>query len=122
MAGRIQQHPLEGHAVGNHTYSHPVRAFVSHREAAEDITRGAKVIGQILGREVTLFRPPMGKITGRDLWWSWRSGLTVVLWNVDPKDYKQETADTVRAWFRQRPLAGGDLVLLHDVWPWLKKP
>ena len=39
---------------------------------------------------------------------------TVVLWNVDPKDYSCEDAEQVQDWFSTRPLQGGDIVLFHD--------
>ena len=51
------------------------------------------------------------------LWGLWRSRQTVVLWNVDPKDYACRSADEVTAWFTSHPLNAGDLVLLHDNQP-----
>jgi peptidoglycan/xylan/chitin deacetylase (PgdA/CDA1 family) len=47
----------------------------------------------------------------------WLAGQTVVLWNVDPKDFSAPSPEALRTWFRARPLRGGDLVLLHDTRP-----
>jgi hypothetical protein len=40
-----------------------------------------------------------------------------VLWNQDPKDYACGSTEALRAWFSDRELAGGDVILLHDVHP-----
>ncbi|HEX4611086.1 MAG TPA: polysaccharide deacetylase family protein [Urbifossiella sp.] len=111
----IRRMAAEGHAVGNHSYSHPPRVTLTRRAAAAEVSEGAAAIGRILGRPPTLYRPPHGKVTAGDLWRLWRTGTTTVLWNADPKDYAKATAAEVRQWFRDRPPAPGDLILLHDV-------
>lgn len=105
---------VEGHSVGHHSYSHPPRRSISARGAAEETARGAEAVAAVLGKPAKLYRPPGGKLTGRDLLRLWRDGFTTVLWNVDPKDYNKHTADEVRLAFTTRPLESGDLVLLHD--------
>ena len=111
----VRRMAAEGHAVGNHSFSHPRRNSITAREMADEITRGAESVGHVLGAQPKLYRPPGGHVTGGDLWRLWRLGLTTVLWNVDPKDSSvQRTATDVQEWFHNRPLAGGDLVLLHD--------
>jgi peptidoglycan-N-acetylglucosamine deacetylase len=113
----VRRIAAEGHAVGSHSYSHPERADINPRQTLEEAVRGVAVLAQILGKSPTLYRPPRGKVTGRDLWLLWRAGLTTVLWNVDPKDYGRADPDELRGWFRDRPLRGADLVLLHDARP-----
>jgi peptidoglycan/xylan/chitin deacetylase (PgdA/CDA1 family) len=106
-----------GHAVGNHSYSHPPRETLTSGAAATEVRLGSEAIARIVGKPPTLFRPPRGQVTARDLWRLWRGGLTTVLWNVDPKDYNKSSAGDVRDWFRGRDLEGGDLVLFHDTHP-----
>jgi peptidoglycan/xylan/chitin deacetylase (PgdA/CDA1 family) len=48
------------------------------------------------------------------LWQLWRAGQTVVLWNVDPKDWACQETDELRAWFQRHVFRGGDIVLMHD--------
>ena len=111
----VRRMAAEGHVVGNHSYSHPRRESLSRHEAAAEVTNGAAAIGRILGKPPTLYRPPRGKVTVGDMWRLWREGTTTVLWNVDPKDCSvRRTTAEVEAWFRDRPLESGDLVLLHD--------
>ena len=47
-------------------------------------------------------------------WSLWRERQTVVLWNVDPKDWACRSPAEMHEWFRRRPLQGGDVVLMHD--------
>jgi peptidoglycan-N-acetylglucosamine deacetylase len=107
----------DGHCVGSHSYSHRPRGLLSAREAANEITRGAEVVGAILGELPKLYRPPEGKLTGRDLLKLWRLGFTTVLWNVDPKDYNKPSAEDVKLELAKRKLESGDLVLFHDTHP-----
>jgi peptidoglycan/xylan/chitin deacetylase (PgdA/CDA1 family) len=120
----VEKHPelvrrmaAEGHAVGNHSYSHPAREALTARAAAAEVAGGADAVARVLGRPPSLYRPPRGKVTAGDLWRLWRAGTTTVLWSTDPKDYAKAAAAEVRAWFRERPPAAGDLILLHDVCP-----
>jgi peptidoglycan-N-acetylglucosamine deacetylase len=107
----------DGHCVGSHSYSHRPRGSLNAREAADEITRGAEVVGAILGDLPKLYRPPAGKLTGRDLLKLWCLGFTTVLWNVDPKDYNKPSAEAVKLELAKRKLESGDLVLLHDTHP-----
>jgi peptidoglycan/xylan/chitin deacetylase (PgdA/CDA1 family) len=47
----------------------------------------------------------------------WRKGLSVVLWNVDPRDFASPNSDVVREWFHRRTLEAGDVILFHDTHP-----
>jgi peptidoglycan/xylan/chitin deacetylase (PgdA/CDA1 family)/glycosyltransferase involved in cell wall biosynthesis len=107
----------EGHAVGNHSFLHADASLLSAREAVREAARTQEVLAGILGQAPALYRPPRGKVGARTLLGLWRAGLTVVLWNVDPRDYACGSAAALRAWFRDRPPRGGDVVLLHDRFP-----
>jgi peptidoglycan/xylan/chitin deacetylase (PgdA/CDA1 family) len=78
------------------------------------VRRTQAVLRDLVGEETTLFRPPHGKLTPLKLAGLWRAGFSIVLWNVDPKDFSRPSADALRDWFRNNPLRGGDVVLLHD--------
>jgi peptidoglycan/xylan/chitin deacetylase (PgdA/CDA1 family) len=125
MIGReAERHPevvlraaAEGHVLGSHSYSHRPRWTLSVREATDEAVRGAGVIGSIIGSEPTLYRPPQGKVTGRDLWGLWGRGQTVVLWNADPKDYARPKSADVLEWFADWKFRGGDVILMHDNHP-----
>jgi peptidoglycan/xylan/chitin deacetylase (PgdA/CDA1 family) len=67
-----------------------------------------------VGVKPTLVRPPNGKLTVAKLWGLLRSEHTIVLWNVDPRDWACRTGSEVLARFERRPLRAGDVLLMHD--------
>jgi peptidoglycan/xylan/chitin deacetylase (PgdA/CDA1 family) len=113
----VERMQAEGHVVGNHSYSHQSRMTLSAQQAADEVRKGSEVLRKILGNTPTLYRPPQGKVTFRDLWWMWGERLSVVFWNADPKDYEKKSKEEVLAWFQHWAFRGGDLVLLHDTHP-----
>jgi peptidoglycan/xylan/chitin deacetylase (PgdA/CDA1 family) len=112
---RVRQ---EGHAIGSHSYSHPDPAKTPLATLAGDYRRGRQVIADILGKDVTLFRPPRGHLTPVTALMVRVQGLRPWLWSVDPEDWRPGAAsDHIEA------VAGGavgaDVVLLHD---WIEQP
>jgi peptidoglycan-N-acetylglucosamine deacetylase len=103
----------EGHAVGNHTYSHLRLARTDAAKMRTDIDRAQKVLEPLCGHRVPLFRPPGGELSVPQLLSLWRLGLTVVLWNVDSRDLQRSRED-LAAWIDGDPFQGGDVVLFHD--------
>ena len=115
--GIVRRMSLEGHCVGSHSFTHSEPKSTSCRRFLYEVRRTAALLRGLLGLEVTLFRPPHGKLTASKLWRLLWERQTVVLWNVDPKDYTRSNSQAVAAWFAAQPLRGGDLVLLHDTVP-----
>jgi peptidoglycan-N-acetylglucosamine deacetylase len=113
----VRRIAAEGHVVANHSHSHGRPDKTSARQLLEEVCRTEEYLASLLSIRPRLFRPPYGKASLAKLWLLWRSGHAVVLWNVDPKDFACHSTAEIRAWFRQRPLRGGDLVLLHDTCP-----
>jgi peptidoglycan/xylan/chitin deacetylase (PgdA/CDA1 family) len=108
----------EGHAIGSHSYSHPHPGQTPLATLARDYRRGRQVIAEILGEDVTLFRPPHGHLRPASAWLVRRQGLEPWLWTVDPEDWRPgASCDRIQA------VAGGasgaDVVLLHD---WVEQP
>src|SRR5574340_1329196 len=50
----------DGHAIGNHTYTHPYLFFMSTRNIAAEIERTQDVVERAIGKAPVLFRPPYG--------------------------------------------------------------
>lgn len=101
-----------GHAVGNHTYSHPVLPVRGRRRIREEIARTQRVIEEATGARPGLFRAPYGLGAPAlapvlaDL------GLRRVHWTVIGNDWKRR-APKIAA----RVLAAacpGAIVCLHD--------
>jgi peptidoglycan-N-acetylglucosamine deacetylase len=105
----------EGHEIGNHSWTHPQLAKLSDDRVTEEITKTQNAIKNASGYTPTLLRPPYGSITSRQKEWIENQfGLSVILWSVDPFDWKRPGASVIQ----QRILAGvspGAIVLSHDI-------
>jgi peptidoglycan/xylan/chitin deacetylase (PgdA/CDA1 family) len=107
----------EGHGIGNHTFTHAEPAETSSRQLIEEMRHTEEVLAAIARPTPRLFRPPKGKLTAAKVWRLWRSKQTIVLWNIDPRDYACGSKGDIEGWFEKHPLKSGDLVLLHDTQP-----
>jgi peptidoglycan/xylan/chitin deacetylase (PgdA/CDA1 family)/glycosyltransferase involved in cell wall biosynthesis len=125
VGSRAESHPdivrrivAEGHALGNHTFTHANPRSLSARAFLDEVHRTNDLLTSLVGRGTRLVRPPHGKAAAGKLWRLWRARQSVVLWNVDPKDFAASSADEVRGYFQARPLHAGDVILMHDTWPY----
>jgi peptidoglycan-N-acetylglucosamine deacetylase len=102
----------EGHAIGNHTYSHPFIYFRSRKKIANEIDQTQEVIWQVVGFHPTLFRPPYGA-----RWFGLmpvlrERGMHLVQWSDAGYDWKLGNAAIVQATLKG--LRPGAVILLHD--------
>jgi len=114
----VRRMAAEGHVVGHHSYCHSDPQRTSARELLDEVERTRRVLAALLGKAPDLFRPPHGKVTVSKLWKLWRAGQTVVLWNVDTKDYACTSAAELKERLEASPLRSGDVVLMHDNRPY----
>src|ERR1700736_4871385 len=56
---------VEGHEIGNHSWTHPQLAKLSDDRVTEEITKTQNAIKSAAGYTPTLLRPPYGSITAR---------------------------------------------------------
>lgn len=111
LAGRILR---GGHALGNHTFTHPTLHRLSPTAIASEVVRCAAVLHRLTGSPGAAFRPSGGpSITAPMVAAATASGYPVVLgYDVDPSDNRDPGADVVSA----RVLAAarpGSVVSLH---------
>lgn len=106
----------EGFEIGNHSYTHPDLTRRTTGEVDHELTQTAAAITKATGHRPVLFRPPYGAHDARIDRAAARNGLSVVLWDVDPLDWKYRDPTTVR----RSVMAGvraGSIVLMHDIRP-----
>jgi peptidoglycan-N-acetylglucosamine deacetylase len=105
----------EGHEVGNHSWTHPQLSKLSDDRVTAEITKTQDAIKDASGFTPTLLRPPYGAITTRQREWiENKFGLNIILWSVDPFDWKRPGASVItqRILTQVRP---GAIVLSHDI-------
>jgi peptidoglycan-N-acetylglucosamine deacetylase len=105
----------EGHEIGNHSWTHPQLSKLSDDRVTAEITKTQDAIKDAGGFTPTLLRPPYGAITPRQREWiENRFGLNIILWSVDPFDWKRPGASVItqRILSQTRP---GAIILSHDI-------
>jgi peptidoglycan-N-acetylglucosamine deacetylase len=108
-----------GHAIGNHTMTHPWLAWQSEARIREELGGCNAALEDVLGARVTLFRPPHGARRPAVFRAAAALGLRVVQWNVIAHDWNADPADRllarIEASIRRNQRRGrGSNILLHD--------
>ena len=113
----MQRMVAEGHEIGNHSYSHPVLTKCSAAKLGEEISKTNEAIQQASGVKPTTMRPPYGAtnsaVTQR---LNNEFGLPVIMWSVDPLDWKIRKASHVSNHILQNAKPGS-IILAHDIHP-----
>jgi glycosyltransferase involved in cell wall biosynthesis len=117
---RAERHPAlvhriveEGHELGNHSFSHPQFERLSWRDAMGEIDRTEAVLAGASRTPPRLWRPPRGKLCLASILGARLRHLTLVMWNVDLKDFSARAPEDIVDRLAARPLRAGDIVLYH---------
>lgn len=106
----VRRISLEGHVIGNHSYSHINLGVLSDEDACMQISRTNQIICDITETSPQYLRSPFGS-THRNL--DCKMDMIEVLWDVDPRDWEiQNTAKIVNRVVNK--VQDGDIILLHD--------
>ncbi len=103
-----------GHEIATHTWSHRQLTALTDDEVRSQLTRSADLIESLLGTRPTLMRPPYGSVNTRVKTVLGAREWPIILWSLDPEDWKDRNADTV---YRRvvNATSPGEIVLLHDI-------
>lgn len=105
----------EGHEIGNHTWSHPNLAKLSDEAVRHELQKTDDAITAAIGKRPTLLRPPYGSITAHQKHWIHDEfGYRIIIWDVDPLDWKRPGPSVVTARILKETKAGS-IVLAHDI-------
>ncbi len=116
--GLVRALAERGHAIGNHTFSHPTMPLCSSAVIRDELRRCREAVeaagpgfSEIDGE--ALMRPPFGRRRPGTLRTMREEGYVPVLWSVTCFDWRpRETAETIAR--RALKAGGGDIILLHD--------
>ncbi len=109
----VQRVAADGHAIGNHTYSHRHPWLMSRRAARAEVSDGATALGDMLGHAPCLYRPPHGRRRACMIDEARRHGEHLVMWHLSAVDWGMlgSAQGIERRLSRVRP---HDVVLMHD--------
>src|SRR4030043_206201 len=103
----------EGHAIGNHSYSHSRLLLVSAAKIKDEILKTNTLLQNLTGTDVRIFRPPHGVRTPLLFPVTSRLGYTVITWSIMTGDWLAPPPDRLVNLVLERT-GPGDIVLFHD--------
>ncbi len=103
----------EGHVIGNHTQSHKILSRESRESVREQIVEGNRALKATTGVTPEWFRPPGGALSPKVLEEAQRENLKLVMWNVDPRDWRRPGVQPMLEDLLSH-IRPGSVVLLHD--------
>jgi cellulose synthase/poly-beta-1,6-N-acetylglucosamine synthase-like glycosyltransferase/spore germination protein YaaH/peptidoglycan/xylan/chitin deacetylase (PgdA/CDA1 family) len=116
----VRREIAEGHAIGNHSYTHPDLSRVSPLRMELELNVTERLLEWITGRQPRLFRPPYHSDEALDeaanaqvIARASTMGYLTLGQDIDPEDFSQHDPAVIA----QRVLAkakDGSVVLLHD--------
>lgn len=109
----VRRMAAEGHQIGIHTYDHVELKGLSREDFDLQVGKTRALITQLVGEGNYWLRPPYGLMDRQADQWC---GGPVILWSVDPEDWKDDDIDRIVAAVVEH-VSDGDIVLLHDLFP-----
>jgi len=109
----IERMDAEGHQIGIHSFCHKWLTDLNAADFAREVDKERELLSAILGRDNFLLRPPYG---GVDNGVEKRANSPIILWSVDPEDWKNQDAQAVAQHIIDHA-GDGDIILLHDIYP-----
>ncbi|MBQ9471260.1 MAG: polysaccharide deacetylase family protein [Bacteroidales bacterium] len=114
LAKNVERYPeifhrivAEGHAVGNHSYSHIKGWFTPTKQYVEDVDYANTYLN------TNLFRPPYGRFTPKQIRLL-RQRYHVVLWSILSMDYSRYIPEHRVAQYVMNHIKPGEIVVFHD--------
>lgn len=103
----------EGHQIGVHTYSHVSVTGLEQEEFRLQVEGTRRLIFSLLGERELWLRPPYGTVDENACLWA---DGPVVLWSVDPEDWKDDNVKRIKEHLVSNT-RDGDIILMHDIYP-----
>jgi peptidoglycan/xylan/chitin deacetylase (PgdA/CDA1 family) len=109
----IQRIQSEGHELENHSFKHDHFDQLTASQAQEDLKQTQAILCDSIGKFPKYFRPPYGDYTPETQAIAASFGLTLLLWDVDTRDWSNRNAEIIvkRVKDLTKP---GSIILLHD--------
>lgn len=104
----------EGHQIANHSWDHANLASLGDASFHAELSKTQNAINGAVGHDVgqLVLRPPGGSYNSNV---KARANCPLILWSVDPKDWKDRNAATVKSRIVSQAKDGG-IILVHDLY------
>ena len=108
----LERELSEGHEIGNHTQTHPLRNITRER-LEEEISACEATIGEWIDCRPRLFRPPGGIISQTMMTLAQDHRYRVILWSIDTRDWSHPSVELITKTVLEE-VGAGDIILMHD--------
>ena len=108
----IRRMAAEGHQIGVHTFDHVEITGLSREDFDLQVGRTRSLLWDILGEGDFWLRPPYGITDAAARQWA---DSPVILWSVDPEDWKDHDVGRIVAGVTEH-VEDGDIILMHDIY------
>ena len=109
----IRRMYAEGHQIANHSYNHPNLNELSNDEIRWQIQHTSDILNDTIGQNFHyIVRPPYGNCNDRV---ASLLNAPAIIWSVDPNDWKDRNAYTVRNRVVSQAHDGA-IILCHDIY------
>jgi peptidoglycan-N-acetylglucosamine deacetylase len=83
----------DGHAIANHSYTHPDLTTLPGGEIESELRRTQQAVLEVTGADVVFARPPYGESNDEVSRQLSTAGLEEVIWTVDSRDWTGVSAE-----------------------------
>ncbi len=91
----LRRTALEGHEIGNHTFSHGPLTYMTEEDMKKDILTAEEKIKNACGADPVFVRPPYGDINDCVKELGRKMGYAFAGWSLDTQDWATKCADSV---------------------------
>lgn len=102
-----------GDAIGNHTWDHSRLTKLATDAIDSQLESTSAALAAADGHRPVCLRPPYGSLDARLAPSAAAHGMSVVLWTVDPQDWRMPGVDAIVSRVLAR-VRNGSIVLMHD--------
>lgn len=109
----VKEIALDGHAIGNHSYSHRKVPWNRLRPFVNELRSAELIIESLAGTRLDMYRPPHCRLSILHLFYCLLTGRRLILISLDSEDWRKDSAQLIK----ERVITkarGGDIVIFHD--------
>lgn len=103
----------EGHAIGNHTWSHPDLTKISQKDFLSQLNETNSLLKKIIGYTPLIVRPPFGSVNATVIQEAKTEGLKLITWSVDTRDWEGISKEKIMENVKKEVKPGG-IILQHS--------
>lgn len=108
-----QRIAAEGHSVQSHTWNHADLRKLDRSAFTAQVRDTNAAIERATGKRSSCLRPPYGARNERVTQWLDEEGMIMVLWDIDPQDWRKPGTNTIVSEIVGH-VEDGSVVLMHD--------